>query len=67
MVFKSTMSIRVQTWSRFTEVYSRKMIPKTHVFTTFTTGYNIVPNGTKGGPLQCKFTGKLKYLLQRHN
>ena len=52
MGFESIMSILVQTWIRVTEVYLSQLSLKTHVFPTFTTGYNIVPNGTKGGPFQ---------------
>ena len=60
MEFKSTMSIRVQTWSRVTEVYSSQLILKNRVLPTFATGYNLVHNGTKVGPFQRKFTGTLK-------
>ena len=55
------MPIQVQSWSRVIEVYSIQLSLKTHLLSTFIIGYNIVPNGEKGGPAQRAFTVKLKY------
>ena len=38
---------------------------KTRVLPTFTAGYNLVPNGTKGGPSQWTFTETLEHQSQR--
>ena len=59
MEFKSTMSIRVQTWSRVTEVYSSQLILKNRVLPTFATGYNLVRNVTKYGPIKRKLIAHL--------
>ena len=65
MEFDSTIYIQVQTWGQVTEVYSIQLSIKIHVFPTFITGYNVVTNGTKFGPLKRTFDGVIKHRSQR--
>ena len=67
MGFESIMSILVQTWIRVTEVYLSQPSLKIHVFTIFTNGCSLVPNGKKGSPFQRTFTGTFKHLSQRRH
>ena len=48
-------------WSQVTEVYSNQLSLKVHVLPTFTTGYNLVRNGTKVGHFQWTFNVTLKH------
>ena len=59
--------IQFQTWSQVTEVYLSQLGPKTHVFPTLATGYNLVPNGKQGGSFQWKYTGTLKHWPRRRH
>ena len=61
MVFELTLYIQVLTRSRVIEAYLIRLSLKTHVLDTFTTGHNIVPNGTTSGTFEQTFTGTLTH------